>query len=282
VTAISDVSETSLWVAHYRARETERPDALFRDPLAARLAGERGRAIASAIQASRYTGWSVVIRTVVIDAYLEELVRKGVDTVINLGAGLDARPYRLNLPPSLRWFEVDYPHMIEFKEAQLRDEAPRCRLERVGIDLADRGKRRDFLSRVAAGARECAVLTEGVIPYLACDQVASLAEDLRSFDPVRSWIAEYISPQVIRYMSRGKRREQMKNAPFLFDPGDWFGFFEARGFRVDEVRYLGEESMKLGRPIPLPWFAKVLKLIMSRRRRSAIGRFNGYMRLVPK
>ena len=114
MTGISDVSETSLWVARYRAREAERPDALFRDPLAARLAGERGRAIAESIHASRYTGWSVVIRTVVIDAYIKELVRKGIDTVINLGAGLDARPYRLDLPPSLRWFEVDYPHMIEF------------------------------------------------------------------------------------------------------------------------------------------------------------------------
>jgi O-methyltransferase involved in polyketide biosynthesis len=42
---VSNVSDTARWVATYRAWETARPDALFRDPLAARLAGERGQAI---------------------------------------------------------------------------------------------------------------------------------------------------------------------------------------------------------------------------------------------
>src|SRR5262249_23317383 len=46
---IRNVSDTARWAAHYRALETERRDALFRDPLAARLAGERGRAIAKAM-----------------------------------------------------------------------------------------------------------------------------------------------------------------------------------------------------------------------------------------
>ncbi|MDE3110116.1 MAG: class I SAM-dependent methyltransferase, partial [Acidobacteriota bacterium] len=40
------VSDTAFWVAHYRAIEGERPDALFHDPLAGVLAGERGRNIA--------------------------------------------------------------------------------------------------------------------------------------------------------------------------------------------------------------------------------------------
>ena len=43
------ISDTALWVAVYRARETDRPDALFRDPLAYRLAGTRGEQIAQKI-----------------------------------------------------------------------------------------------------------------------------------------------------------------------------------------------------------------------------------------
>ena len=43
--AIENVSDTALWVAIYRAIETDRPDAHFRDPLARRLAGDRGAAI---------------------------------------------------------------------------------------------------------------------------------------------------------------------------------------------------------------------------------------------
>ena len=41
-TEIRDVSETAVWVAYYRGLETDRPDALFRDPLARLLTAERG------------------------------------------------------------------------------------------------------------------------------------------------------------------------------------------------------------------------------------------------
>src|SRR5262245_58532812 len=43
---VRDVADAARWAAHSRALESERPDALFRDPLARRLAGEHGRSIA--------------------------------------------------------------------------------------------------------------------------------------------------------------------------------------------------------------------------------------------
>ena len=43
--SIETISDTALWVATYRAMESERPDAIFRDPFARRLAGSRGQAI---------------------------------------------------------------------------------------------------------------------------------------------------------------------------------------------------------------------------------------------
>jgi O-methyltransferase involved in polyketide biosynthesis len=42
---ITHVSDTARWTALYRATESARPDALFHDPLAERLAGEQGRTI---------------------------------------------------------------------------------------------------------------------------------------------------------------------------------------------------------------------------------------------
>src|SRR5262245_39319823 len=106
-TLIHHVSDTSLWVAYYRAEESDRPDALFHDPLARRLVGERGQAIAKSMESvGRFTRWTVVIRTLLIDRFIDDLVhREGVDTVINLGAGLDTRPYRMKLPSELRWIE---------------------------------------------------------------------------------------------------------------------------------------------------------------------------------
>lgn len=50
---IHDVSDTAFMVATYRAMETQRPDALFHDPLAGKLAGERGRKIVESEEAKK-------------------------------------------------------------------------------------------------------------------------------------------------------------------------------------------------------------------------------------
>jgi methyltransferase (TIGR00027 family) len=95
---IRNVSDTALWVAIYRAIESEHPDALFSDPYARRLGGERGEAIARTM---RRGSWPMVVRTAVMDEIVLRCVQQGVTTVLNLAAGLDARPYRLALPTSL-------------------------------------------------------------------------------------------------------------------------------------------------------------------------------------
>jgi methyltransferase (TIGR00027 family) len=115
---IGNVSDTAFMVAGFRAMETERPDAPFRDPLAAKLSGEHGRTILTTVPRRFVGAWSVVIRTVIIDALIQEAVAQGVDTILNLGAGLDTRPYGMDLPPALRGIEVDFPHVIELKEIE--------------------------------------------------------------------------------------------------------------------------------------------------------------------
>src|SRR5262249_12592901 len=152
-TVIQDVSDTSFMVATYRAMETKRPDALFSDPLAAKLAGAHGEKIISNLPRAASLGkWIVAIRTCIIDAFIESAVAQGIDTVLNLGAGLDTRPYRMRLPQSLRWIEVDYPKIIELKESRLVDETPRCQLERIKLDLADVFARQQLFSRIASGS----------------------------------------------------------------------------------------------------------------------------------
>src|SRR5919199_1159929 len=67
---IENVSDTARWVAVYRAMETARPDAIFRDPYAERLAGERGRAIVDAMAHGRSRAWSMIVRTALFDDML--------------------------------------------------------------------------------------------------------------------------------------------------------------------------------------------------------------------
>jgi len=282
---IQNVSDTAFMVAGFRALEAERPQPLFRDPLAWKLAGDQGRKILATIPPRFVGAWSVVIRTVIIDAFIHQAIEAGVDTILNLGAGLDTRPYRMDLPKSLNWIEVDFPHMIELKEERLADGMPHCKLQRIKLDLTDRALRLQLFADVAGRAKEILVLTEGVIPYLSEDDVGALADDLRKVDKVRFWIADYFSPQAIRYGEKLRARF-MRNAPFLFAPTDWFGFFAGYGWRAKDVRYIAEEGERLGRPIPLaPLMKAWIKLVgffASRARRESVRRFVAYVLLVPK
>ena len=96
---IENVSDTARWVAFYRAMETERPDAVFRDPYARRLAGPEGERMVDEMPRGRTTAWAMITRTAVFDEIILDFVRQQqIDLVLNLAAGLDARPWRLALP----------------------------------------------------------------------------------------------------------------------------------------------------------------------------------------
>ena len=114
---IRNVSDTARWVAVYRAQETERPDPIFRDPFARKLAGERGEQIAKLMPLGADNSWSMITRTYLIDELIKAELQRGADLVVNLAAGLDSRPYRMPLSPSLRWVEVDLPEILDYKES---------------------------------------------------------------------------------------------------------------------------------------------------------------------
>lgn len=262
---IENVADTAFMVAAWRAAESERPDALFRDPYAKQLAGERGQRIAKSVH-HQFGSWLMGIRTVVIDGFIQAAIADGIETVLNLGAGLDTRPYRMSLPATLRWIEVDRKEILALKEERLASEKPHCKLERVAMDLTDAAARRALLGSLSG---KTLVLTEGVVPYLTVEDVAALAEDLRA-SPTALWIADYISPTAMKFRKKrmGKRFE---NAQFRFEPPDWSGFFASHGWRVKEMRYLPEEGERLGRPIPMPplvglWLKLIRPLVPAARR----------------
>jgi methyltransferase (TIGR00027 family) len=282
---VQDVSETALMVAVWRARENERPNPLYRDPLALKLAGPRGQEIVSSLPRMRAAAgaWMMAVRTRIIDDLVHEAVGRGVDTVVNLGAGLDTRPYRLDLPRNLRWVEVDYPKILELKAQRLADEKPLCSLKRISCDLTDPLARRALLSEVAHETRNGLILTEGVIPYLTNDEVGALADALRAHPGFRSWIADYFSPFVRKYRQRQTRSLRMQNAEFRFDPHDYFEFFGAHGWRPTKVCWIHEEARRLGRnPPALMWALWRLRgLFMSAARRAQMRRAIAYVLFAP-
>jgi len=121
--------------------ESERSDAIFRDPYARRLGGPQGEAIVRHLPKGAATAWPMIVRTAVMDEIILRAVAEGATVVLNLAAGLDARAYRLALPSSLTWFHVDLPDVVQYVQGQLAGESPRCRLEYASADMTDPGER---------------------------------------------------------------------------------------------------------------------------------------------
>ncbi len=247
-TPIQGASDTARWVAYFRALESERPDALFHDSYAGRLAGDRGRAIAEQLPKGPLS-WSLAVRTRVFDELIVDAInRSGVRAVLNLAAGLDARPYRLSLPAELRWIEVDLPDIIAWKNEVLGAERPACIVERVSLDLALRRERKDLFERVSAQGAPVLVVTEGLLAYLDEAQVASLASDLLQFCPKGRWLLENVAPVVLARMQRmWNRKLRSANAEMKFAPTAGLSFFRAQGWRPQTIRSLLDEAQRLGR-----------------------------------
>lgn len=278
---ISHVSDTALWVATYRAEETKRKDALFKDPLAEILAGERGKRIAKKMRATKYLSWSVIIRTATIDDLIEEALSEGVDTVVNLGAGLDTRPYRMNLNRNLLWFEADFPDIIDLKNDRLKNEKPNCQIERRAIDLTNPEARQAFFQTVNAQCRKALIITEGVIPYLSNEDVAALARDLRQHNHFKFWILEYFPSELPLSRPFKKLQSKLTKAPLIFKPKDWNVFFNQLGWRTKDLRFLNEEAEKLHRPFPLSWWQKLGRFFLRKKTKEKLRQALAYALIEP-
>jgi methyltransferase (TIGR00027 family) len=254
---IRNISDTARWVAVYRAQETERRDAHFRDPYARRLAGERGEQIAKEIRVATKHSWSFVARTYLFDSFIADEVANGADVVMNLAAGLDTRPYRMPLPSALHWIEVDLPDMIAFKTKALAAEKPRCRLDRVSLDLADVSARRALFSQVGREARRVVIVSEGLILYLTAGEVGALATDLAGPPSFQRWAVDLASPGLLEMMQK-QMAGPLNDAgvPFKFAPPEGPAFFTRYGWRPLAVRSMMKTAAKLKRlPLAMRPFA---------------------------
>ncbi|MFQ6395528.1 class I SAM-dependent methyltransferase [Nocardia sp. KC 131] len=252
---VANVSDTARWVAAFRAAESARPDALFHDPLADRAAGERGRAIAARTPRLMLNGWSLVTRTKLIDDLILKAIAQGCDLVVNMAAGMDTRPYRLELPAELRWIEADLPELVAEKNTLLTGESPRCALTRTAVDLADPAARQQFLDKALSGAQRALVLTEGLIYYLSDDEVVSLAAALNRPE-IAWWALDVNNKAIVKRMGKATT-ELLANAPWQFGPVDPLGFFTDLGWTADEVEPLVPAAHRFNR---LPWFMKPFTL----------------------
>ena len=234
---VRDITDTARWVAIFRAEESERPDAIFHDPFARKLAGERGEQIANAIEFSKTNSWSFVARTFLFDELIQQHIAAGYDMVINLACGLDTRPYRLALPSNLKWIEIDLPGILNYKESLLAEEKPNCQLKRIPLDLSDRPLRKALFHKLGSESEKVLVITEGLMIYLTDYDVAELAIDLSEERSFRRWAFDMVSPGLL-VMAQKEMGSFLKesNTVFQFAPAEGEGFFHRYGWKIIESK----------------------------------------------
>jgi len=258
---IRNISDTARWVAFYRARETDRTDAVFRDPFARRLAGERGEQITASMAFAEKNSWPFVARTWLIDHVISNQVKLGTDMVINLAAGLDTRPYRMNLPGSLQWVEVDLPEILTYKEDVLRSETPVCKVERVRLDLSDVPARRELFSELGRRTNRALIVSEGLLIYLDEKEVTSLGQDLAVAPSFQHWVLDLTSPALLKMLEKkiGAPLGEA-GAPLKFAPCEGPDFFKRSGWKAVEIHSVMHAAAKLNR---LSFFLRLIAKISS-------------------
>jgi methyltransferase (TIGR00027 family) len=194
---------TALGLAAARAVESSTPDRLIEDPFAAAFVDAAEVSLpmlvtwpeadstvsaqhALHLHGSRFIG----LRSRFYDDFVLGVSRDGVRQVVVLGAGLDARAYRLPWPPDARVFEVDQPGVLDFKGKVLSgsNAHPRCDRTPVGVDLRD-----DWPAALMAGGFDqtaaTAWLAEGLVAYLPADAEERLLHDVNGLSAPGSQLA---------------------------------------------------------------------------------------------
>ena len=194
---INHVSDTALLVAACRALEMTRPDCLVRDPFAAELAGERGTAMLQDTPRREMLCFGIGIRSFFLDELVMDAVTsRGVSTVLSLGAGLDTRPWRLDLPEHVRWIEADFPGMLDYKHSIMASHQPKCRLDRMPADLTDVAARSAVFA--AAASAPALMITEGLLAYLPGETVEALASGPARGGAIQYWLLDLASPEMTK------------------------------------------------------------------------------------
>lgn len=192
------VASTSRIMAAVRAIESQRPNCLFEDPLAAQLAGEETIAsVAPAAQEYEDKGIPmVVVRTRFFDDFLTPLT-VGLRQVVILGAGMDTRAFRLTWNTETHLYELDQAEVLQAKELLLDNATPKCHRHPIAIDL--RQSWADLLVAQGYQAQTPSVwLLEGLLYYISENQVHELLNTITNLSAPGSWLgADLINQKLI-------------------------------------------------------------------------------------
>jgi O-methyltransferase involved in polyketide biosynthesis len=111
---------------------------------------------------------------------LDELVRRFVihhpdAVVLDLGAGLDGRVFRVDPPPTVGWYDVDFPEVVSVRPQVLPQPT---NAHNIGADLTDPHWLYDIPTD-----RPAVIVADGLVAFLTQDDFVSLLNRLTSHFP---------------------------------------------------------------------------------------------------
>jgi N-methyltransferase len=239
---LSVLGSTALSVAACRAIESTRIDAWFHDELAQHvLAAAIAEAGAESAVSRGLVRW-VAVRTRFLDGLVENAVADGLRQVVIVGAGLDARAFRLELPRDLTVFEIDHAEVFSLKQ-RLLDELElmsNCRRRVVVADLVTDDWLKSLTDTGWTPSRPTVWVVEGLLVYLNHDDRTRLLTQLAAASDSGSVLGATL----------GTRTDNLAHPLWhpaaSADPVEWLA---SCGWRAT-VQTMADASAAFGRPLP--------------------------------
>lgn len=212
-------STTAAWVAAWRSLSQHAKERISGDPVAAKLvpqpyasilrAADRAPSVVRAVQSladvvTRGQSRHLPFRTRAIDEAISAATARGVRQLVVLGAGLDARAWRLASLRDATVFEVDHPSTQRYKRERVEGLERLAREVRFVASDFEHGTLEGHLAGAGHDATQPSVFVwEGVTMYLSAAAIdATLASIHARAGAGSSLVATYFASDAIGALKR--------------------------------------------------------------------------------
>ena len=121
----------------------------------------------------------LISRTRFIDDLIKKSATSGAEQYVILGAGYDLRAHRLELPSSLRIFEVDQPEVQTRKRSKLPRELPNSEnVTYVTVDFTHQSLTKQLMDAGFDQSKSTVFTLEGVSQYITKEAVSSTIKEM--------------------------------------------------------------------------------------------------------
>ena len=209
---LNGVAETLLIPLWARAAETQGPSPIVNDAKAVEMV-ERIDYDFSKFEDAWLSQVGVAVKTAILDREVAGYINKHPDAVIiNLGAGLDTRFFRVN-NDKIQWYDLDLPEVIGLRE-NFFSETRNYRM--VASSVFDSS----WIKAIPVSSEPILIVAEGLLMYFAKDEVGDLMKKLVAAFPGAEMLLEMMTPTIAK---RSKQHDSVSKTRAKFKWGIMHG-----------------------------------------------------------